>query len=280
MMRTPKNASSASIGTTTYGVRNRSSSRLDVTKPTAPPACWSELASPSSGCGLPLAMCTMPRIPSAKADQPMTWRPAGPLRSGSRRVRHPAYTRKSGTSQPTLPTAPAVIERMKSMTPPGSCHQTAAATTMARPMTNSPAPSRRCSGSRSRADCPTERATAPRAWAMPSQTEATARPTPPKPRATGPGPLRTARGAGRFAVLRAGAREPPLLVRAAGLLEVLRDRVFEDEVPPRELPRDLVEPDVLELRDPGGEDVRVAMPRPYGRVTPAPRITGSVSHLA
>jgi hypothetical protein len=47
----------------------------------------------------------------------------------------------------------------------------------------------------------------------------------------------------------------PLLVRA-GLLEVLRDRVLED-LPP--LPRGAVERDVLELRDPGGEDVRVAM---------------------
>ena len=65
---------------------------------------------------------------------------------------------------------------------------------MARAIRNRPAPSRRCSGSRSRADCPIERATAPRAWAMPSQTDATPRPRPPNVRATGPGPLRTARG--------------------------------------------------------------------------------------
>ena len=77
-----------------------------------------------------------------------------------------------------------------------------------------------------------------------------------------------------MALVRAGVRERPLLVRAAGLLEVLRDRVLEDLVPP---PREAVERDVLELRDPGGEDVRVAMPRPYGRVTPAPWITRSVS---
>ena len=47
--------------------------------------------------------------------------------------------------------------RVASPTPPGSCHQTAAATTTARPIRNRPAPSRRCSGSRSRAVWPTLR---------------------------------------------------------------------------------------------------------------------------
>ncbi len=65
---------------------------------------------------------------------------------------------------------------------------------------------------------------------------------------------------GRRELPRAGVREPPLLVREAGLLLVLRDRVLEDEAPPpREVLREVVEPDVLELRDPAGEDVRVAM---------------------
>jgi hypothetical protein len=90
---------------------------------------------------------------------------------------------------------------------------------------------------------------------MPSQTAAIPRPTAPKARETGPGPLRTARGAGREAGRRLAALEPlrPLveLERGAGLL-VLRDRVLEA------LDR-LFEPDVLVLRDPGGEDVRVAM---------------------
>jgi len=53
-----------------------------------------------------------------------------------------------------------------------------------------------------------------------------------------------------------GALEPlrPLveLARGVDLLPVLRDRVLEA------LDR-LLEPDVLVLRDPGGEDVRVAM---------------------
>ena len=81
-------------------------------------------------------------------------------------------------------------------------------------------------------------------------------------RETGPCPLRTARGAGRvLEPLRPFADE-----RGAGRLLVLRDRVLEPLVV-------RLDPDVLELRDPGGEDVRVAMPRPYGQVTPATRIT-------
>src|SRR5688572_3227456 len=128
---------------------------------------------------------------------------------------------------------------------------------MATPKRNSPAPSRRCSGSRSRADRPIDRATAPTAWAMPSHTAATPLPSTPKLRATGPGPLLTARGAGREPERRADALEPlrPFAEeRGAGRLLVLRDRVLEPLVV-------RLDPDVLELRDPGGEDVRVAMVR-------------------
>ncbi|GAB3763352.1 hypothetical protein GCM10027600_08770 [Nocardioides ginsengisegetis] len=78
-------------------------------------------------------------------------------------------------------------------------------------------------------------------------------------RETGPGPLRTARGAGRFErALGAGLRLLVLravLVLFVGVLPVLRDRVLEV---PRAGLFDPVE-DVLLLRDPGGEDVRVAM---------------------
>src|SRR5688572_5755574 len=141
---------------------------------------------------------------------------------------------------------------------------------MATPKRNSPAPSRRCSGSRSRADRPIDRATAPTAWAMPSHTAATPLPSTPKLRATGPGPLLTARGAGREPERRADALEPlrPFAEeRGAGRLLVLRDRVLEPLVV-------RLDPDVLELRDPGGEDVRVAMVRPYGHVTPVTGTTG------
>ena len=220
MTRTPNTHSSTSSGTTTYGVRSRSSSRLATTNPTAPPAFWRSLASPSSGCGLPLATWTMPRIPKARATQPTTWRPAGPLRSGSRMLRQPMSTSTSGTSQPTLPTDPATTVRTPSITVPGSCHQTAAAATTASPMTNSPTPSRRCSGSRSRAPRPIERASEPSPWAIPSHTAATPRPSAAKARKTGPGPLRTARGAGLR--VRVGAR---LLEERFFLLGVPRVRV-------------------------------------------------------
>ena len=103
-----------------------------------------------------------------------------------------------------------------------------------------------------------ERATAPTVWAMPNQIDVTARPSAPKLREIGPGPLRTARGAGRNALDRvrplaeplAGA-DLPRAGRVVGRLELVpRDRVLALVL------------DVLELREPGGEDVRVAMLRP------------------
>ena len=172
----------------------------------APPADCRSLASPSTGCGLPLAMCTMPSTPKASDDQPMTWRPTGPLCCGSRMVRQPTCTRSSGTSQPTLPTVPATAVRVTSMKPPGSWNQTPAPATTARPTSSRPTPSRRCSGSRSRALRPRPRATAPSAPATPSQIALTPRASAVKASSTGPGPLRTARGAGRAAGRLAGAR--------------------------------------------------------------------------
>ena len=83
-------------------------------------------------------------------------------------------------------------------------------------------------------------------------------------RATGPVPLRTARGAGRTADLRATGRlagrlEALVLADFVGALlgdfRARLDRVLE---PLRPLLLDLEE-DVLLLRDPGGEDVRVAI---------------------
>jgi hypothetical protein len=101
------------------------------------------------------------------------------------------------------------------------------------------------------------RAPAPTPWAEAIQVAATPRPSTPKPRATGPGPLRTARGAGRRDRLAARDFVDFFFVEVRLLvgLRVLRDREVE---PPRELPEDRDE-DVLLLRDPGGEDVRVAM---------------------
>src|SRR3954470_20374611 len=159
----------------------------------------------------------------------------------------------SGTNQPSSPTDPFTTVRVKSPTPPGSCHQTAAATTTAAPIRNSPAPSRRCSGSSSRAVCPILRTLAPSTWATPSQSAVITRPAARKNFAIGPVPLRTARGEGRLDVL-----ERPL---EAGLLP--RDRLPDDRL---EDPEDFAaerEPDleVPLFRDAGGEDVRVAMVR-------------------
>ena len=99
---------------------------------------------------------------------------------------------------------------------------------------------------------PILRATPPIAWATASQTAATPRKIVSKKRATGPRPLRTARGAGRrFAV------EPrffwgdfrALFLAAGAVAVLLRLRV---------VPAALLD-GVLLLREPGGEDVRVAM---------------------
>ena len=89
-------------------------------------------------------------------------------------------------------------------------------------------------------------------WAIAIQPLATPRPSRPKVRATGPLPLRTARGAGRLFARELDVRERALEARVLARERVLRDRVLEPVfVPLRE--------DVLLLRDPGGEDVRVAM---------------------
>ena len=220
----------------------------------APPPSRSGDVSPMTGSGLPLAMWTMPRMPNANAVQPMTWRPAGPLWTGSRITRHPASTMTRGTSHPILPTEPVTMLRISSIRPPGISNQTAAATMNATPKRKRPTPSRRCSGSRSRALRPMPRAPAPTAWAMPSQTAVTARNTVWKARATGPGPLRTARGGGR----RTGFL-PADRPRFFEGFRALRARVLE---PPRPFPAEVLldrDVDVLLLRAPGGEDVRVAM---------------------
>src|SRR3546814_12226533 len=85
-----------------------------------------------------------------------------------------------------------------------------------------------------------------------------------KTRRIGPGPERTARGAGR---------EPPVGFRFVvdfrlAWLPVLRGRVLEDAPEPslEELILDL-----LLRRDPGGEDVRVALLRTQGARHTSPR---------
>jgi hypothetical protein len=99
-------------------------------------------------------------------------------------------------------------------------------------------------------------------WATASQMAATPRKTVSKNLAIGPLPVRTARGAGRRLRLAAPLLPPPR--RAAGFrvgfflldavllcFRVLRARVVEDR-----------SEDPALLREPGGEDVRVATPTP------------------
>src|SRR5690349_13094625 len=171
----------------------------------------------------------------------------------------------SGTKYPSSPTEPATAARAASKTPPGTCHQTAAATTTASAIRNSPAPSRRCSGSRSRAPWPTRRAPDPMPPATPSQTAVIPWPRPAKVRETGPGPLRTARGAGRRFLL------APFFAGGLRLLWLPDGRDREVEAP-------FVL--VLLLRDAGGEDVRVAMVAMYPPAPPAPRVPRRVFHTS
>ena len=213
MTRTPKTASSTSRGTTTNGVRSRSSSRLETTKPIAPPALLQPrgvVRAGAGGCRWRCARCRGHRS-RARSSRP----PAGPpgrCARGSRMVRQPTYNSISGTSQPTLPTEPDTTVRAPSMTEPGSCHHTAPATTTASPTTKSPAPSRRCSGSRSRAAPPTLRAAAPTAWAD-RQPRHGQGPAEGAGRAAGPAPAPSARPGARCARSAHGcARTSPELV--------------------------------------------------------------------
>ena len=103
---------------------------------------------------------------------------------------------------------PVTATRTAPMTGPPSWNHTAAAVMTDSAKTKRPTPSRRCSGSRSRAPWPIPRATAPMPWATASQTAATPRKTVSKKRAIGPLPVRTARGAGRR--LRLAGPLPPL----------------------------------------------------------------------
>ena len=97
------------------------------------------------------------------------------------------------------------------MTGPPSWNHTAAALMTDSAKMKRPTPSRRCSGSSSRAPWPIPRATAPMPWATASQMAATARKTVSKNLAIGPLPVRTARGAGRR--LRLAAPLPPAAAR-------------------------------------------------------------------
>ncbi len=100
--------------------------------------------------------------------------------------------------------------------------------------------------------CPMPRAAAPTAWATAPHTVRTARSSAEKKRATGPGPERTARGAGRFA----DEEVEDLVVGFRALRERELDALLPAEA---RLEAVVLVEEVLLLREPGGEDVRVAM---------------------
>ena len=244
-MRTPKNASRASSGTTTSpsaagrgaGWRRRTRQRRRRSEGRR---CHPARA---GGC-LRSARC-----PAARRTAPPSRRPGVRPAVGTGSRGAPADDGASGTGKPIFRPSPTTV-RVASITEPGSCHQTAAATTTAAPKSASPIPSRRCSGSRSRA-------VADAGW----------RPRPHRGRCephrgdpveergeegeTGPGPLRTARGAGRRAPPACGSDDFFGRACASGwspgigcseLRPVLRLVVLV-----------LLDVDVLLLRDPGGK---------------------------
>ena len=110
---------------------------------------------------MPWAMCTKPSRPITSANQPMATRPACELRSGWRRYRQDSRTASTGVSHATDPAAPWTNAETDRPAGLPIRHQMLAASTMAIPSQSSPIPSRRCSGSRSRALRPNRRAVKP-----------------------------------------------------------------------------------------------------------------------
>ncbi len=107
MTSTPKKASSTSSGTTTTVLRSRSSEqRGDHEADRAAGLLERSVVSPRCGWGMPLAMCTSPSTPNSSAAQPITCRPAGPLLSGSRRLRQATKHSSSGTNHAEQPDRP------------------------------------------------------------------------------------------------------------------------------------------------------------------------------
>jgi hypothetical protein len=104
----------------------------------------------------------------------------------------------------------------------------------------------------------------PITWATPSQTAVTARPTPIPSSVSGPGPVRRGRAVVRERDFFVDERDFDAVDRRAWLPDD-RDR------------------ELLELRDRGGEDVRVAMIRGYAKTPRVPGVTrrpGAVSYRA
>ena len=187
----------------------------------------------------------MPSSPRPSALQPTTWRPAGPLRIGSRRLRQPTTSSISGTSQPTLPTRAGDRDADRAHDRAGELEPDGGGADDRQREDESPTPSRRCSGSRSRA--------VGRSRGRPRRCRGRCRARPRPDRARAPrrnaGPARDRSGRAR---VRRAARglAGALLRRTPSTRGRGRHGRLEDE---------------LLLREPGGEDVRVAMVRNLGQ---------------
>ena len=212
-----------------------------------PPA--SRMASaPSGGDGRPAERWTRPAAANVRAVVPMPMRWLDAWSSGARSRRSPSSRKAIGRANATRPSVPAATAWMTSPATPCRPHHSRAATTMARAMNAKPMPSRRCSGSRSRAEVPMRRTVPPATWAIPIQVPRTARSG-----SGSPPPLGWALVARVAPPRGAGLRDPDEPPRpAAGR---------EDEARPEEPER--VEEEVM----------RVATFAGYAKAPPAPRVT-------
>ncbi len=147
-------------------------SGADTAKPTTPPADRMAF-SPADSSGVPDATCTRPRTPTSSAVQPMTIRAVSALLSGWRKKRQASSASKTGMVQ--VPDPNSVTSAVaRGLIGPLACHQEAAAAMIAAHNAASPRPSRRCSGSRSRALRPRARERVPTVCASAIQIAATA----------------------------------------------------------------------------------------------------------
>ena len=143
-------------------------------------------------------MCTRPRTLSTSAPSPMPMRPPASASCGCRRIRTPSPSSTRGSTSPTRPQVPETTACTTLPTGPWRSHHSTAATTVARPISSRPMPSRRAPGRGRGRCCRSGGPAPPTTWAMPSQTARSAR-----------GPATAARSApasGRRAGGPAGAR--------------------------------------------------------------------------
>ncbi len=198
---TPNPATSASTGVAPHLV-TRSTSGTEAPKPIRPPADLMA-AMPPDRRGVPDAMCASPSAPTTSADQPITTRAVAALLSGWRRNRHASSASSTGTVHEPAPNMPR-RNVSTGLTGPVTCHQVAAAAMIAAHSAVSPAPSRRCSGSRSFALWLASRATAPTVCASAIQMPVSAPPS--QPARITIGLVDLGRAGRRYAALRPAGR--------------------------------------------------------------------------